>query len=211
MTASFQSPIVILANGQFPSHSIPLNILDYAGTVICTDGSADTLFQFDRTPHIIIGDLDSTSLDKQSFKGLWVEVPDQNRTDLQKTLEWCFVNDLHEVVILGAMGLREDHSLGNLHVLAEFSEKLNVHYVTDYAKIYCVKGQQTFLSKKGQQISIAAIGHVSSITTKGLKYALENKPFPPACNGISNEAEGDEFSIETSHPVWLFINHANDF
>ena len=207
MIASFQPPIVVLANGQFPMHTIPLQILDDAGTVICTDGSADTLLQFERIPHIIIGDHDSTSLNKNDFKGLWVDVPDQHRTDLQKTLEWCLVNDLNEITVLGAMGEREDHSLGNLHVLAEFSEKLTVHFTTDFARIYCINGEKTFPSKKGQQISITAIKNVSSITTKGLKYALDNEPFPPACNGISNEAEGDEFSIFTSHPIWLFINH----
>ncbi len=207
MAASFQSPIVILANGRFPAHIIPLQNLDEAGTVICTDGSADALLQFDRTPHVIIGDQDSTSLNKNKFKGLWVEVPGQNRTDLQKTLEWCFLNDLHEVVVLGAMGKREDHSLGNLHVLAEFSEKMNIHFVSDYASIYCCKGKRSFPSIKGQQISIVAIDPVESITTTGLKYALNCESFPPACNGISNEAEGNEFSIDTSHPIWLFINH----
>ncbi len=207
MIAHFQSPIVILANGQFPSHSIPLNILDSAGTVISTDGSADSLLKLNRTPHVIIGDFDSTSLEEQSFKGLWVDVPDQHRTDLQKTLEWCFINNLHEVVVLGAMGKREDHSLGNLYILAEFSEKMNIHFVTDYARIYCINGQKTFPSKKGQQISITAIEKVEAITTKGLKFALKNELFPPACNGISNETECDEFSINTSHPIWLFINH----
>jgi thiamine pyrophosphokinase len=207
MSVSFQPPIIILANGQFPMHILPLQILDDAGTVICTDGSADKLLQFEQTPHIIIGDLDSTRLNKNDFKGLWVEVPDQNKTDLQKTLEWCLLNNLEDVTVLGAMGQREDHSLGNLHVLAEFSQKMNIHFITDYTRIYCVKGQKTFPSNKGQQISITAIENVSSITTKGLKYVLDNEPFPPACNGISNEAEGDDFTIKTSHPVWLFINH----
>ena len=207
MTAFFQTPIVVLANGRFPSHPNPLEVLDSAGTVICTDGSADILLKFGRTPHIIIGDLDSTKLKKSDFKGLWIPDQDQYKTDLQKTLEWCLLNDLNEIAVLGAMGEREDHSLGNLHVLAEFSEKMTVHFITDFARIYCVKGQQTFQSKKGQQISITAVEEVSSITTKGLKYALNNELFPPACNGISNEAEGDEFSINTSHPIWLFINH----
>ena len=207
MAKFFQHPIVVLANGRFPSHPNPLEVLDSAGTVICTDGSADTLLKFDRTPHVIIGDLDSTKLKKSDFKGLWIPDQDQYKTDLQKTLEWCLLNDLNEIAVLGAMGEREDHSLGNLHVLAEFSEKMTVHFITNFARIYCVKGQQTFQSKKGQQISITAVEEVSSITTKGLKYALNNELFPPACNGISNEAEGEEFTIDTSHPVWLFINH----
>ena len=80
-------------------------------------------------------------------------------------------------------------------------------FVTNHAVIYSLKGKRTFSSLKEQQISIVAIEHVRSISTSGLKYELNNEQFPPACNGISNEAENDEFSINTSHPVWLFINH----
>ncbi len=209
METAFQPPIVILANGRFPTHPIPLNILDKAGTVICTDGSADTFLKYDRPPHVIIGDLDSTKLEKHEFKGLWIQAPDQNKTDLQKTLEWCLINDLNDVVVLGTMGKREDHSLWNLYMLAEFSQKMKIYFVTDYSCIYCFKGEKSFKSTKGQLISIVAIGLVKSISTKGLKYPLNQESLPPECNGISNEAEGDEFSIDTSGPIWLFINHMN--
>lgn len=209
METAFQQPIVILANGCFPTHPISLSILDKAGTVICTDGSADTLIELDRTPHVIIGDLDSIKLKNDEFKGLWIPAPDQNKTDLQKTLEWCLINGLKNVVVLGAMGKREDHSLGNLYILAEFSRKMNVHFVADYSCIYCFKGKRSFQSTNGQLISIVAIKPVKSISTKGLKYPLIQEPLPPECNGISNEAEGDEFTIDTSEPIWLFINHLN--
>ncbi|HDY75986.1 MAG TPA: thiamine diphosphokinase [Candidatus Marinimicrobia bacterium] len=209
METAFQQPIVILANGRFPTHPIPLSILDKAGTVICTDGSADTLIELDRTPHVIIGDLDSIKLKNDEFKGLWIPAPDQNKTDLQKTLEWCLINGLKNVVVLGTMGKREDHSLGNLYILAEFSQKMDVHFVADYSCIYCFKGMQSFKSTNGQLISIVAIKPVKSISTKGLKYPLIQEPLLPECNGISNEAEGEEFMIDTSEPIWLFINHMN--
>ncbi|MFQ6677163.1 MAG: thiamine diphosphokinase [Fidelibacterota bacterium] len=209
MDSSFQQPIVILANGQFPRHLVPLNILDSAGTVICTDGSADILQKFNRIPHVIIGDLDSTQLKNEAFKGLWIPVPDQNKTDLQKTLEWCLINRLNDVIVLGATGKREDHSLGNLHILAEFSPVINIHFVSDYSSIYCFKGKQSFQSKKGQLISIVAVEPVKSISTTGLKYSLNQEPFPPACNGISNEAVGNKFTIDTNGSIWLFINHLN--
>ena len=41
MNKSFKSPVVILANGAFPISKIPLDQLKSAGTVICTDGSAN--------------------------------------------------------------------------------------------------------------------------------------------------------------------------
>ena len=204
---SIKNPVVIVGNGEFPSHPIPLNHLKNAGTIICTDGSADQLMKHNVTPNAIIGDMDSTKLKKDDFKGIWISFLDQNKTDLQKTLDWCIGNDLNDVTVLGTMGKREDHSLGNLHALAEYSSKIDITFISNFAVIYSFKGKRTFSSLKGQQISIVSIENVKFISTVGLKYELNNEPFPPACNGISNEAESDEFTIETTEPIWLFINH----
>ena len=204
-----KNPVVVVGNGEFPTHTIPLNHLKNAGTIICTDGGADQLSPHNFTPDIIVGDMDSTKLKIENFKGLWISSPDQNRTDLQKTLDWCIANDLTEVTVLGIMGKREDHSLGNLHVLAEFSQKMNIQFITNYAVIYCIQGKKTISSVAGQQISIVAIENIQSISTVGLKYELKNKQFPPVCNGISNEAIGKTFTIESTEPIWLFLNHLN--
>ena len=125
---SIKNPVVIVGNGEFPSHPIPLNHLKNTGTIICTDGSADQLMKHNVTPNAIIGDMDSTKLKKDDFKSIWISFLDQNKTDLQKTLDWCIGNDLNDVTVLGTMGKREDHSLGNLHVLAEFSKKLKMKF-----------------------------------------------------------------------------------
>jgi len=207
MYNQFKTPFVLLINGGFPTHPVPLRFLNSAETIICTDGSADKLLAHGRTPDVIIGDMDSTKLRKDNFKGVWISSPNQNKTDLQKTLDWCIENNLNDVIVLGAMGKREDHSLGNLHVLAEFSQKLKIKFVTNHAVIYSFKGRRTFPSLKVQQISIVAIENVKSISTVGLKYELNNEPFPPSCNGISNKAISNEFTIETTEPIWLFINH----
>lgn len=83
MENSFKSPIIILANGAFPTHLIPLEILEDAGTVICTDGSANTLDTLNLVPHVIIGDLDSIDPDYE-FHGLEIHDPNQDNTDLEK-------------------------------------------------------------------------------------------------------------------------------
>ena len=204
-----KKPVVIVGNGESPVHKIPLNHLKNAESIICADGGADQLISHKFTPNVIVGDMDSTKFQKENFKGLWISSLDQNRTDLQKTLDWCVSNNITEVTVLGIMGKREDHSLGNLHVLAEFSHKMDIQFVTNYAVIYCTQGKKIFSSLVGQQISIVAIESIQSISTVGLKYELKNEPFPPACNGISNEAIGEIFSIESTEPIWLFINHLN--
>ena len=80
---SFNNPIIVLANGSFPSHPSAIHYLINSGTIICTDGAADKLIDFGRRPDIIIGDFDSTSINKEDRRGEWIEVLDQNKTDLE--------------------------------------------------------------------------------------------------------------------------------
>ena len=54
-------PVTIVANGNFPKHHIPLEILNKANCIIACDGGADTLVSNGYEPDIIIGDLDSIS------------------------------------------------------------------------------------------------------------------------------------------------------
>ncbi|MDM8004372.1 MAG: hypothetical protein QUS66_15985, partial [Bacteroidota bacterium] len=50
---------VILANGTFPSHPVPLARLHETDMIICCDGAAGKLVAHGLEPGIIIGDLDS--------------------------------------------------------------------------------------------------------------------------------------------------------
>ena len=62
MNKSFKLPVVILANGSFPTHHIPIEQLKAAGTVICTDGAANYLSKLNLIPHVIIGAVSYTHL-----------------------------------------------------------------------------------------------------------------------------------------------------
>ena len=100
MKSLFKSPVIILANGLFPSTSTPLELLENAGTVICTDGAINKLEKLGLMPHIIIGDLDS--MDSQiEFKGLIVHDTNQYNTDLEKSLDWAILNNVKIIVALG--------------------------------------------------------------------------------------------------------------
>ena len=43
---SLIDPIVVLANGEFPKHDIPLHELDIAGSIICCDGAVESLIDY---------------------------------------------------------------------------------------------------------------------------------------------------------------------
>ena len=51
--------IVVLANGEFPKHDIPLHELDIAGSIICCDGAVEPLINYGKRPPAIVGEFDS--------------------------------------------------------------------------------------------------------------------------------------------------------
>ena len=70
----FKTPFILLANGEFPTHPVPLRFLNSAETIICTDGSADKLLAHGRTPDVIIGDMDSTKLKKNDSVNIEIDI-----------------------------------------------------------------------------------------------------------------------------------------
>jgi thiamine pyrophosphokinase len=205
----FNKPFIILANGQYPSHLSALNKLHTAGTIICTDGSANKLLENGLTPNVIIGDMDSTTVDQNSFKGLYVKIIDQDNTDLDKAFEWCKLNNLSPLTVLGTSQLREDHTIGNLILLANYSDELDINFVTDYFTITCHHGKRSFTSFKQQLVSIVPVEDIQSITTEGLEFPLIDEPFPLSSRGISNRATGHQFIITSSGKIWVFRSHSD--
>ncbi len=54
-----ESYTVIVADGTFPQHEIPLGYLRNAKRIICCDGSARNLILAGMQPDAIVGDMDS--------------------------------------------------------------------------------------------------------------------------------------------------------
>ena len=206
---NFNKPYIILANGQYPSHPAALNMLHTAGTIICTDGSANKILENGLAPNVIIGDMDSSTIDQGSFKGLYVKISYQENTDLDKTLDWCKLNNLSPLTVLGASQLREDHTIGNLILLANYSDELDINFVTDYFTITCHHGKRSFTSFKQQLVSILPVEDIQSITTEGLEFPLTDEPFPLSSRGISNRATGHQFIITSSRKIWVFRSHSD--
>ena len=204
---SFNDPVIVIANGSFPSHPIAKNYLNKSGTIICTDGAADKLIDSGKNPDIIIGDFDSTSIKGKNRTGKWIETPDQNKTDLEKTFEWCIMNNIKKIVLLGSSGKREDHTIGNLFTLAKYHDEIQCEIITNHAKIICVSGENYIFADTNQNISIIATEPIERITIDGLQYNMKNESLLPSTRAISNKAISDKFYLESTGKVLVFLNH----
>ena len=84
------SDTVILANGDFPNHPIPLGLLRDAVRIVCCDGAAAKLQAFGLMPTRIVGDLDSLTEElRQKYADRIAPVSEQSTNDLAKAFRFC--------------------------------------------------------------------------------------------------------------------------
>jgi thiamine pyrophosphokinase len=187
---------VVLCDGKFPEHKIPLQCLNNARRIICCDGAAIKLLQYGKEPYSIVGDLDSLPENLIAEYGDRVfRDNDQETNDLTKAVHWCHVRNMEPVIILGATGLREDHTVGNISLLADYVEFTDVAMVTDTGVFFSMNKSKVFQCYKGQQVSIFAITPDTKITSQGLKYEVRERCFTNWNQGTLNEALSDSFHI----------------
>jgi thiamine pyrophosphokinase len=199
--------VVVLADGSFPAHEIPLEYLRNAGHIICCDGSARSLVEAGFEPDAVVGDLDS--LDSgllNRFYDRLVRDDDQETNDLTKAVRWCREKGYDEVVILGATGKREDHTLGNISLLAEYAIYIKVSMVTDTGIFVPLHSSMSLDSFPGQQISVFSLNPLTEVSSHGLRYEMDRLKLHSWWRATLNEAEGDSFEILFSGgPVIVYL------
>jgi thiamine pyrophosphokinase len=193
---------VILADGSFPVHDIPLNCLRDAARIICCDGAVNSLILFGLEPFAIVGDCDSLNPDiVEYYADRIFRDNDQETNDLTKAVMWCHEEGYNELIITGATGKREDHTIGNISLLAEYIKMVKVIMVTDTGIFYPFNKSCRVSSVKGQQVSVFAIDPETEISSSGLKYPLIKRRLRNWWEATLNEASGDNFELEFNRGV----------
>ena len=194
--------IVILAAGEFPRKASVLRLLDEADMIACCDSAAETLAASGRVPDLIVGDLDSISAEiKQRYADRIVVCSGQDDNDLTKTFHEVLRLHPSVIHILGATGRREDHTLGNISLLADYQKeapRCQLDMVSDWGRFVAASGQRTFVSEPGQEVSIFAFDHSLRMTATGLKYPLEGVIFDSLWKATLNTATGSSFTLTPS-------------
>ena len=210
--------IIVIANGQFPVSRQVLDLLGEADRVVCCDGAFEKFFCWHRQSYgrgrmvEVVGDGDSLSpsvLDEARQAGVDVRrkvVSEQESNDLSKAVHYAIGKARSEdcadsemrLDILGATGLREDHALGNISLLAYYTiefPQVEFRMVSDYGVFVPVRGRRVFKSCTGQQVSIFSFTPTVPVSVSGLRYPIVNRPLTWLWEGTLNEALGDEFEV----------------
>ena len=186
---------VIIANGDFPTHPVPLEILHEACFVVACDGAINKYSE----AHAVVGDGDSTPT---KYRERLIQIDEQDDNDLTKATRYCLAHcpplcahhSPLRIAYLGATGKREDHSLGNIALLMRYYRDMGVEPVmfTDYGFFTPAQGDRTFESEPGQQVSIFNFG-CTAIASEGLKW--HSYAYREWWQGTLNEALSSHFSL----------------
>ena len=196
--------IAVVINGEFPTNTEIINKIESAEIIIAIDGATNSLIDCGITPTISIGDFDSIKPSYKDKVSQIIHAEDQNKTDLEKTLDWCIDNNYLSLCIFGISGKNEDHFLGNFFAINEYCDTIDCTIYTDYSIITPCVGKTIFDSFKGEIVSVISFESNNKVTSTNLEYPLDSYKLSPSPRAIRNQSLGNNFTIESSEKLMVF-------
>ncbi len=183
---------VLVANAPFRWTPRLTALATAADLLLAADGGANHLARIGLRPVSVIGDLDSISGPTRAWleEAAMVERPDQDRTDLDKALEFAFEDlGIEAVTVLAATGGRVDHDLGNLGLLARRALGTRLTYEGDVHRLLAVCGGVRLDAIPGETWSFWTYDPAVRVTIEGVRWPVENAALDAGSRpSISNEA-----------------------
>lgn len=175
-----------------------------ADLVIAADAGYENARRLGVEPDLLLGDYDSAPCPPQDAKTV-VLPAEKDDTDTYFAARRAIGLGATEVVILGGLGGRLDHTLANLQTLV-FLEKNGVRaWLVDEANevTALLPGTHPIPARPGWYFSIFSAGDAAQgVTLKGLKYPLHEATvtnFFPI--GVSNEFAADPATVRFTEGI----------
>lgn len=214
-----QEPALIIANGESCNFSLLEELLEWSPFVVVLDGALDRVLELGIKIDVLLGDFDRNAHDlddirKRQFPIEIVHTPDQDKTDLEKAIDFLIERGFPAANIVWATGRRADHNFSNVCMLGRYPDAIKLKLLDDYSIIYRIAPYPEVFSKwflAKTPISLIPLYEANQITTTNLKYPLEKGDLRIGFRlGNSNEALSDGI-VEISYASGtLLIMECND-
>lgn len=175
--------------------------------IIAADKGIEILTQKGISPHITVGDFDSSSvIPTKNVIKLPVE---KDVTDTHAAVDIALENGCREIHIYGGMGGRIDHTFANYSLISSLAEKgiRACLFGEGYFVSAICGGGMTLHGKKGSTVSVFSWSdECRGVTLKGVKYPLSDavlhKNF---ALGVSNSFVEEIAEISVSDGILLIM------
>ena len=191
-----QEPALIIANGEACGEELLGQLLEWSPFIVVLDHAIYRVLDLGIKVDVWMGDFDQDhdfeAIRSQQEPLEIIKTPDQDKTDLEKAVDFLIERGFPAANIVWATGRRADHSITNITNLVRYKDKIRLVLFDDYSKIFPLKGTFEKWYVTGTPISLIPVGVVEGIQTSGLKYNLNNETLTLGHRtGNSNEAASD--------------------
>lgn len=188
-------------------------LAESARLIVAADGGAALALSAGVRPHVVVGDMDSLSeeaadaLRRQGVEFLVVP-PRKDETDLELALLEAVRRGGEDITIVGALGGRLDHTLGNIYLLTmpQLRGK-RVRLVDGRVEAFIVWNQAEIRGAPGDTVSLIPLTpEVRGIETDGLEYPLRRESlFMGPGRGISNALTAPVAHVSVAEGILLAV------
>lgn len=208
-----QEPALIIANGEACSEELLGQLLEWSPFVVVLDGAIHRVLELNIKVDVLLGDFDRNEVPLDVIRARQdaieiVHTPDQEKTDLEKAIDFLVGKGHRAVNVVWATGRRADHTIGNITSIVRFRDQITVTMIDDYSVIYQLPRAFQKWYPKGTSISLVPVGAVHGIVTENLLYNLNDETLAlgyriGTCNEVAQEGmvtishrEGDLLMME---------------
>lgn len=198
-----QEPALIIANGESCSNELLGQLLEWSPFVVVLDGAINRVLELGIKIDVLLGDFDSKNHAVEQIQAQQkieiVHTPDQNKTDLQKGIEFLIARNFDAVNIIWATGRRADHNLSNITDIVRYKQQINIVLHDDYSKIFQLPKRYQKWYVKDTVLSLMPVGVVSGVTTQGLSYNLQNDVLTLGYRTSSSNSAAQDGQVMIEH------------
>ena len=208
------SRVLIFANGELPDPDSVGTLMQDDDFILSVDGGTRHVLSLGRIPDLVVGDLDSiVPEDRRKLDDLDVDVVvhprEKDQTDLELAIEIAVSRNPAKVLLLGALGGRLDHTLGNIGLLTDTRlDTIETALEDGRTQVQLCRHHVRVIGQRGDLVSLIPWkGDVLGVSTENLRWKLEDESlFQNRTRGVSNEMLGETASIRVRSGLLLVIH-----
>lgn len=206
--------LILLSYMECVTPDMAQELAESADYIIAADGGQNRAREFGLQPDCVIGDFDSTTLN-EDFDCLYITYPaEKDLTDTEAALTHALEKGCRNVILLGGMGGRLDHTMGNIGLLDKYYNSF------DHMEFIDGKNKMELLKDSGRTLKpdarykyfglVSLNAEASGIDIRGAKYELTGASLERASTlGVSNEFSEDTVEICVREGTLLIVRSAD--
>ncbi|MDC7225845.1 MAG: thiamine diphosphokinase [Spirochaetales bacterium] len=202
---------VIFTGGAGPTYEKVSDLIESAEIIVAADSGWDLATSLGVSVDYCIGDMDSV-VDKEGMEKLPPErrkifPVEKDFSDTELSIIFLEEKNYRDIVLIGGGGGRIDHTLA-LKALFAGRHKPAMWFTADESILY-LEGNRDFPCAIGRTVSIFSCDESGAyVTTKGLKWELNNFEMNSTSFSLSNKAVSESVTITVhSGAVLVMFNY----